>query len=417
MVNHGLQSPTINTAQSRTSMIDTAEYPKTYRPSLPVRLFGALAGIFFCGAGAVLAAGTGFSAFSYLLGGALVLAGMFIAAVALMARTTLYEDRISQAGVFGTKELRREDISGYRAQQINGTTYIELLPYSAQLKKISVGKSLSKDGGLAGWLTKIPNLDELDQRAVDRETEQDASLGATPELRKARVQKLKKFAQYLSLGYVLLTVVVAVFPDPGWLALTVILAGPWIAVALVLWSKENFTFVESDKKIALRKGNLLQLLVSPMVPIFILLTTEKGDTFRFPLDWHPLLLPALAGGAAMTALIWLVQRSGKANFTLLLTMCVPMIVYAGGATALFNSAFDRHDARSFAVTVVKKYRTTGKGAADFFTLASDDPAYTGRLSVKAPYGLYAATDIGGTVCAQIHPGFFDMSWETISGCK
>ena len=398
-------------------MIDTIEYPQTYRLPLPLRVLLALLAICICGAAAFMISAAGFSALSLLWGGALIATGVFMGATVLMSQTTLHEDRISKAGAFGTRELRREDIQGYRRLTINGSTFVELLPSSDQMKKISVDMKFFKGAAFTIWIAKVPNLDEMDQRAVDLETERDDSLGATPEQRKARVQLLKKIALYLSLGYMLVSVIVAVVPDPAWLALTVIAIGPLIAMAMVLLSAENFTIVEIEKKILLRKGSLLQMLVSPAIPIIILLTSQKGDRFRFPLDGHPLLLPALVGGAVMTAAIWLVSRSGKVNLPVLLAMSLPMMVYAGGLTALANSAFDQHEPRSFALTVVNKYRTTGKGAAEFFTVASDDTAYTGALSIKAPYQLYAATGIGGTVCAQIHPGFFAMSWETISRCE
>jgi|GEM_PF-1654290 len=401
--------------QSRRSMSDTNDYPITHREHWLLRLSVVMVAISLCGMGAVIASTRGPGG-SYLGGGFVIALGLFVATMVL-GKTMLYEDRISQSGVLGTRELRREDIQGYRVRRVKRSTFFDLIPVHEQLKKISVEKSYFKDGAFTAWIARIPNLDEVDQRAVDLETERDESLGATPEQRKARVQLLKKIALYLSLGYMVVCFIVAVFPDPEWLALTVIATGPLIAMAMVLLSAENFTIVETEKKILLRKGSLLQMLVSPAIPIIILLTSQMDDRFRFPLDWHPLLLPALAGGAAMTAAIWLVSRNGKVNIPVLLTMSLPMMVYAGGVTALANSAFDQHDARSYALTVVKKYRTTGKGAAEFFTVASDDPAYTGAVSIKVPYKLYLATGTGGTVCAQIHPGFFSMNWETISACE
>lgn len=394
----------------------TIDYPKIYRSSVLSRIFLViLASAMFCN-GLWLASFAGNSpVFGYTIATALVAGSVFWIIAILKSKITLYQDRVEQTGLFNVTELRLEDIRGYRSTQIKSTTIFELVPNNPALKKIALSKTVFQDGLFSAWTKNLPSLDELDQHAVDLQIAEDASLGATPELRRAKVKSLRRTAQILGYGYLILSIIIAIYPHPLWLTLF-LMTGPLIAIAMVGLSPANFTMLETDKVILLRKGNLSPLLMFSLAPLYVIFSAATEGGPRFPLHGGPLLIPSLIAGFVLTFIIWRVSRAGKNSGWLLLTILFVMMFYALGSQALINAALDNGASTNFVLRVTGKYRTTGKGAADYLTVARPDATYDGEIKIRTPDSVYRATALYGTVCAQIHPGALGLPWETVSAC-
>ena len=392
------------------------DYPKTYRPSLALRLFLVIVAIAFCGVAVLLVASSKGNQSAYLPSAFLVGTGVLMAAVVLAAKVTLYQDYVIQSSLFATIKLYRQDIRGYRSRAVKNATYVDLLPVNDQLKKISVAQAYIKDPVFGVWLQKIPNLDEEVQRAVYLEIEQDESLGRTPEERRAKVQLLRKVGNYVTYGYMAAAVGIGIYPHPLWLAVLIPIIGPWIAIGMVSVSGRNFTMLDTDKAVLLRKGNLIQLLVFPALSFYLMFKIEGNGVPSLPMDWQTLLIVSVIGGLAMGALVWSVSSGAKMAMPKMLGMLIPLAGYVGGAVTMANGIFDHMEAKSYTLIVLKKYRTTGKGAANYLTVSSPDPSYRGATSIRVPYNIYNASSVNSVVCAQIHPGALGLQWESIGLC-
>lgn len=398
-------------------LANIADYPKSYRPSVASRILFAVLGIIFCLLATMVVMGAGkVNTPIIFLSGLTVVMGILIPAISLTAKVTLYPDRIEQSGLFGSNELRRQDIQGYRSRKVKSTTYIDLVPANDQSKKISVTNAYAKDGTFSAWLKDLRNLDEEDQKSVDLEIAQDESLGATPEERKARVASLRKTANFITYACMAVVIAISIYPHPAWLAAAILFLAPWLAIAMVAWSGNNFTIVELDRTTLLRKGGLFQLLIFPIIGFYMIFINPNNGMPRFPLDWQQLLLPSIIGGIAMVAIVLMVSRGAKLKPAILLAILPSLIIYSGGSLVMANDLLDHMDARKYTLAVISKHRTTGKGAASYFGVTSSDNLYDGDTSIKVSNDIYNQTKLGDTICAQIHPGALGMKWETVDRC-
>jgi hypothetical protein len=408
----------METTQSKPPRLaNITDYPKSYRPSVASRILFVVLGIilFLIAALMVMSAGKVNNPVIFA-SGLMVVMGILLPVISLTAKVTLYPDRIEQSGLFGSNELRRQEIQGYRSRKVKSTTYIDLLPANDQLKKISVTNTYAKDGAFSAWLRDLRNLDEEDQRTVDLEIAKDESLGATPEERRARVASLRKTGNFITYACLAMVIAISIYPHPAWLAAAILILAPWLAIAMVTWSGNNFTIVELDKTTLLRKGSLFQLLIFPIFGFYMIFINPNNGMPRFPLDWQQLLLPSIIGGIAMVAIVLMVSRGAKLKPAILLAILPSLIVYSGGTFVMANGLFDHADARKYTLAVISKHRTTGKGAASYFGVTSRDNLYDGDKLIKVPNNIYNQMKIGDTICAQIHPGALGMKWESVDGC-
>ncbi|HAT31046.1 MAG TPA: hypothetical protein DCW29_09415 [Janthinobacterium sp.] len=301
-------------------------------------------------------------------------------------------------------------------RKVKNAVYFDLFPRDGQLRKISVAQAIFTDAVFSAWMRDIPDLRALDQQSVDLAIARDASLGATPEKRKEKVRRLHRAAKYMNVGSVAAAVVMGLYPHPIHLVMTMTLIAPWIAIGMAYRSQGNFTIAETEQTVLLRKASLLQLILLPALPISLVFTNAGVGMPHFPLKWGQPLFPAIMGGLIMTWLIWQTARGAPIKSSVLLLIFSAMSIYAGGLLAMLNSVFDHHGGSDYTLTVLGKHRTSGRGAADCFTVASTDPSYDGQTSIRAPREIYDATEVNATICAHIHPGIFGWRWESIDSC-
>jgi hypothetical protein len=87
-----------------------------------------------------------------------------------------------------------------------------------------------------------------------------------------------------------------------------------------------------------------------------------------------------------------------------------LVLYAGGALALANNAYDPVPAVRRIVTIVDARRTWGKGASAFLTL-SVPPSGRTSAEVHVPFDLYRRHPVQDPVCLVEHAG--TLGWPRI----
>ena len=337
------------------------------------------------------------------------------------SKTVLYQDRVVQYRFFSQCEILRRDLLGYRTPVLR-TQYgpiksVDLLPKNDQLRKLSIPGTFASDAQFIAWLEGIPNLDAEETQAAEREIEQDASLGNTPSERKARAQSLTQWGGRIGVGYLAANLVIGFYPHPVALALIIPLIGPWIAIAMVALRGDDFTILENGRAISMKKGNLLPLLASPLAALFAIFRVQADGPTQLPINVGPIAEAAMVGGMVMTFLVWVVSRNQNITLRSWLASFFVLTIYSAGILGLENGLFDHGFVNDYVLHVDREYQTHGKGAANYIEVSSPDRTYAGSHKISVPYSTYKAVTVGGTVCAQVHPGSLGMPWENVRPCE
>ncbi|MFZ6862628.1 hypothetical protein ACO0K7_08340 [Undibacterium sp. Ji67W] len=392
-------------------------YPKIYRAPLWQRLLITCFGIFFCFLSAMLLT-TAFGGAEPLIpfGLFFLLLGLLLPIFVLSTKLVLYEDKIEQANLFSSRALYRHEILGYRRRIVKNATMIDLLPHRPEQKKITVSRLYVDDAQFIEWLNGLCNLDEIDELAAAKEIEQDVSLGATPEERSARIKSWRKMLNVATYGYFAVVILLFFLPVPKHILIICLMADPLICIGLLAYSR-YFTIIEVDKASLLRKLNLQPLLMFSSVAFYPVLLGVRPGLASFPLHWQKPLVLALTGGILLTLLVINFSRGAKITLAGIFAILPPLVVYAGGVSVLLNAELDHKESASYRLTVIGKYMTTGKGAANYLDVSSSDAEYRGDTSFKVSRELYNSMQQGDHICAKIHPGAFSMAWENVVPCE
>lgn len=391
-----------------------SDQSEVLRPSAVVRTSAFGVGLVLALAGIALAcASTPGNTGSVAIGAALALCGLMIGLLPQKAKVTLSATHIDQFELWHQRSLARQDIAGYRTRKIKGTTLTDLLPNRPELKKITLSATFTKNPLLQSWLVGLSDLDQEERLAVARAIEQDQSLGDSAATRTARAAALRRGGNALMIAGCVAVVGLAFFPQPVWLAAAVAMLLPWLAMGLVAQSPANFTLIEFDKATLLRKVSLLQWLIMPIAAFYAILNNPEAGLPRLPVQWQDVVAPAVVGGLVMFALVLRVSRGAHRLWTQLAMISIALMVTAGGSLVFANCLFDAAPAGAHLVSVTGKYRTHGKGAADYLTLSDQAQSNHDTRSIRVAPDFYQTTAIGQAVCTQLHPGALGMPWQTV----
>ncbi len=143
---------------------------------------------------------------------ALVFGGC-IALGAYRVRTLLYPDRFVAVGMFGTRELSKHDITGYRIYRpARGQPTMQL--YTTGEHATLRAAMYQTDAAYTDWFRGLPDLDQRERDDIERDLENRPDLGATPQARSATIATMTQVAHILNLVGWALLVWVAIFPKP-----------------------------------------------------------------------------------------------------------------------------------------------------------------------------------------------------------
>jgi len=396
-----------------------ANFPIMYKPSIASRILMAVFGLIILVPVAIIGMQVvdrhhmGVAPIVLLLG----VFGIAIFWQALVGKVILYRDHIELVSLIGTRSLTFSQIKGRKRRVLKGNSYIVLFP-ADEKKPLSIPSSYRLDDTFSQWIAEIPDLDAVDDKAVEDAIAKDTRYGFTPEEKKAKVASLQRTGRWISFLFIPIILWVALYPYPVWLVVGIALLMPWIAIALTVFSGGLYSVIEFDKKALRMKGNLSTLIMIPVYMLFIIGTKHGPGLPEFPMAWQQLLLPAVVIGVAMTALIAMISQGSQMKWSTSLIVFAFFTAYGGCATGLLNSLLDQNDFKTFELTIANKHNTTGKGASYWLdTINSSDISYDGPLSLKVAPSFYSQVNVNQKVCAHMHAGAFGMRWEDISSCN
>lgn len=386
----------------------TISPPKTrfYRPHLWLRLlvsamFGG-GGVCLLAVGAKMVVAPSGVPFGSAL---LVLAafGCYVPYAVQKTRVEITEDRVRDFFFFRMRELRFDDIQGYRFRRGGNETHFFLIPKNDTGWMLRIDpEGMNDSEELATWIRD--NFSDFDEEECRKELDaiaHDERFGRTEAERMALLAKAKGRARALAVGSLLLMLWGLVFPHPYGLVVGALLVLPLASLFLVAISKGLV-------RIGGGKGHP-QGVVLPglLVPAIVL-------PIRTIIDWHlvewqPVLAPllVLTGGMIILSIFWAPEiRSSIGNFLSIAFACA---IISGCAVVHINCYYDLTTPVRYRTTVRQIYVTHGKSTTYSMTL---NPWRDGMPVETVPISAanYSQLRQGSRVTALEHRGSLGIPW-------
>lgn len=332
--------------------------------------------------------------------------GIYMFAWALRARLVLDGTRIQIRNAFQEKSADRSEIEGFRTFSSRNGTYLRLYLKEGR-GSIVVSRDFETDGDYDAWFRQIPDLDQRDRETLLDEIARQDALGATPEERMGALASAKTWSIFLLVVSIAAAVVLNFAGVEFRLVSAVVVAAAPVFMLYLLWRTPLLYAVFKQK-------------ADPRAEVsFVLIAAGMGLLIRdrgvHLVSMQPLLwLMALIALAFMAGL-WSSLGQGAS----IMGKGVGLLFFAGlysySLVVLADTLPDHSTATPFATTVVGKHISRGRSTSYTLQLAPWGP-------VQQPNGIsvssdaYERTDIGDTVCLDLHPGSLHVGWYVHVPC-
>lgn len=322
------------------------------------------------------------------------------------SKLTITDYSIVRITVFGTKELLRADIKGFRIMEKS----IVIEPVQAGYSKIKVNdySSIGNLGELTKWLRE--NLRDLNKEELESEKDQilaDPDLGYTGEERTARFKTTARISGiYNLLAIALMFGALFLFMDSN--AVDVIILFYPLAGIVIIYLSKGLTTLISKKNSAY--NNLLMGLY-----VGVLLLVMKSFFYYHILNYSNLLIPSAVFGIVFLAP--LVVKGFNKTYSSWIGQLLLMIILAGGyglgAAVNINCYFDRSQAGVYPAIVIDRHVSHKKTTSYHIMIDSwGDHHEVENITVSESF--YYSTAVGSTVHVMEKPGLFKIPWFYVS---
>ncbi|HEX8018994.1 hypothetical protein [Mucilaginibacter sp.] len=318
------------------------------------------------------------------------------------SKLTISDDSIVRTTVFGTKELLRTHIKGFRIN--DKVIVIESLQAGYTKIKIRDYSSIGNLGELTKWLRE--NLRDLNKEEF--ETEKDQIL-ANPELGYTNEERAVKFktAARISGGYnfsafALMFIFLFLFLDSNDIDI-ILLLYPLVGIVIIYLGNGLITLI--SKKNSAYNGLLMGLYMG------VLLLVMKSFFYYHILNYHNLLIPSLVLGAIFLAP--LVVKGFNKTYGSRVGQLALMIILAGGyglgAAININCYFDGFRPQVYPAIVTAAHVSHKKTTSYHIQIDSWGQHHEIE-NITVTKSFYYHTSVGSTVHVMEKPGLFKMPW-------
>lgn len=326
----------------------------------------------------------------------------------MIMRVVLERDSIASEGIFGRRELRRDQIAGVRVIR---SERLRIFPSDPGARPITFSTKLLKNQTLLDWFDDVRNLDGEEIDAALKEYEQDPRYGATVEERHARLVWMGRLATAGTWLSVAVAAWLLVWPRPYLLAVAADAALPLIAFAFALGSRGLVRF-------GLSKGGDIKSSVQTMivVPGTALIFRAIGDVHL--LDWPLALEWAVAAALAVTVL--LVTMSGgwrRAAWGYVFLVSMSLLFYGYGAIAYADRGLDTAQPARFQTQVVSKREESGRNGPRYYLTVEPWGPVAKRDDFRVSGFVYQQENAGDLVCPYLGHGRLGLRWYLFEPCQ
>jgi len=316
-------------------------------------------------------------------------------------RIEIFADRIRYCAAWSSRELRLEDIAGYRILTTQYTPTLLIIPVSKRRKKISTALCYERKGEMLGWIAG--HITDLDQQAVDDELAEiitDTSFGSTEEERIGRLAFAKKCMLPLNIVAGGAVAWALFFPRPYDLAIGSLIALPVIGLAMVVYFR-GLVRLDGNPKSAYPNAGTVVVLP----PIILML--------RAFLDWHLLswsdTWPTIAGLTIVTTgVVVACARDARRKWTLVGTILFSALYVYGAATHI-NCQYDHSEPLVYESQVSARHVSRGKHTSYHITLTPFVDDETSR-EIDVPRETYERLHEGARVQIGVFEGALGIPW-------
>jgi len=343
---------------------------------------------------------------SLISAGFFLAGGIYMLARAYRSRLILDGSRIDVRGAFTERSADLGEIEGLRTIQTRNGSY-KRLQLRNGARAITLFNDFDTDDDFRRWIAQVPDLDLADREALLDEIKQDQQLGATPDERLAALATAKTIAVFLTIVTAVLAVAVNVTDDPLRLLTAVLLAIAPAAVLLLVWRSPMLYAVFKRKK-----DPRAELVFVLFIASFGFLIVNRGVHL---VSVKPLAPEMIALGLLCFAPV-LVQKGDSASA---ISRGIALFFFAGlygyAVSVAADTQYDHGQISPYRATVLGKYESHGRSTSYTLKLGPWGP-FEGENRLGVSARAYGHTDIGDTVCLDLHPGSLHAAWFEQVNC-
>jgi hypothetical protein len=328
---------------------------------------------------------------------------VLILMTAFRKKVIVEDGYIKSFNAFNQDELPVENIMGYRLESKN----IVLQSKTGSNITIRNYKDFAGSNELLTWATGIfNNLDAIDKEAEKERLLQDVSIGATPEERTARLERVTQVAMSYNIIGCVLGIAMILFHFK-WMVILVICCP--LAGIVILFKGNGLIKFYANPKRSIHPFMLFGFLM----PAFVLLIRALVNYNLFRTD--NLWMPAIVTGIVVFILLFLsiAAKSGRPAVIEMLLMLIIVTIYSVGSVLQVNCFFDDSQQQVYDAKIYDKKVTHGKSAGYYLKLSKWGPQ-TEVKSVSVGRSFFRSTLIGDTVKVHYKEGKLNVPWFVVT---
>lgn len=334
--------------------------------------------------------------------------GVYVTLETLKSRVVLYADRIEVYDWLRARALRRDQILGRRLQQAqNAPASIVLVP-RGQERKLTISNALRLDQDFRNWIESLPDLDAQERRASEEEILGGPENASARQERVEGLARAQRLAKRLTWATFALAAWAWFYPQPYWLAMTVLIVLPWAALVIAARSQGLF-------RIDQRKNDVHpSVAVAFFMPGLVL--TLRVLTDIHPLAWKAALNLTLGACVVLCVAAAMIDASLRAKPLGLAVIFLLSLAYGYGGGMEADALLDHAPAALYSANVAGKHVSSGRSTTYHLRLAPWGPQDKDDDVIVSP-AVYRAVRTGDSVCLALKPGALGVAWYVVDACR
>ena len=315
-------------------------------------------------------------------------------------------DRIKSVSSSSTKELKIEEIKGYKITERS----IVIEPNISHKQKIEISGDLGDYDEILAWCSR--NLVDLYAQSSSEEEKEilnDKNIGFSRADREEKLSNAKSISKSINFAAWILSFWCLFYPKPYQYSILFTMMVPIVAL-LVIKTSSGLIRVEEKKGTAY--PSVAHALTMPSMAL-LLRAILDFDIF----EYRNVLVYSLLITLVFLAILFFNQKEisikeNKELFTFL-GISASLFAYSFGSVIHYNCCYDESNSQNYTAVVLDKEISGDKTKMRYLELSAWGPQKeTKKVSVGK--NLYNRTEIGNQVTIKFRKGSLDIPWFEVS---